>query len=330
MLTQVLQTYPQPIAYAYGKIYRTGSNAERLDQIIRCAEVTTRYLCALAIASFAAREDTTFSTPSALIDFRGNLSFGHFLGVVQAISSLKTSHPLQNLFSQCFLNKKSSAKGKLEALLEIRNKISHDLKGLNDASATTILNTDNPLGTLEEVLQGIVCLCELPLFLVDAHKRKQKISHIVSLVLMGEQSEPIPEEVAVSNLFSDEKRLYVGTAEGVLLVYPMLVWGLEENRAAQSIYLIDKFNTNALSYKSLAASSQPSESPLPNDLLKLLDGETMPIEIITLHDGRSFLEAWKEKQENIINGKVSISQTVAWSELDKQTCKDSGAYRSPC
>ena len=33
------------------------SQAEKLDQILRCAEVTTRYLCALAIASFAAREN---------------------------------------------------------------------------------------------------------------------------------------------------------------------------------------------------------------------------------------------------------------------------------
>ena len=51
MLTQVLQTYPQPIAYAYGNVYRTRSKPEQLDQILRCADVMTRYLSALAIAS---------------------------------------------------------------------------------------------------------------------------------------------------------------------------------------------------------------------------------------------------------------------------------------
>ncbi|MBA3923404.1 MAG: hypothetical protein H0X31_17600, partial [Nostocaceae cyanobacterium] len=79
MLSQVQQTYPQPIAYAYANIHRARSQAEKLDQILRCAEVTTRYLCALAIASFAARQDETVPPPPALADFRGNLAFGHFL-----------------------------------------------------------------------------------------------------------------------------------------------------------------------------------------------------------------------------------------------------------
>ncbi|MBE7556745.1 MAG: hypothetical protein HS126_37325 [Anaerolineales bacterium] len=63
MLTNVLQTYPHPIAYAYGRVVRAGSDIERLDQILRCAEVTTRYLATLAIASFAAREDATVPRP---------------------------------------------------------------------------------------------------------------------------------------------------------------------------------------------------------------------------------------------------------------------------
>lgn len=319
MLTQVLQTYPQPIAYAYANIYRTRSQAEKLDQILRCAEVTTRYLCALAIASFAAREDVTVPPPSALEELRGNLAFGQFLSVLQAVPSLKTPHPLKIPFSLCFQNKKSLAKDKLEILLVQRNKVGHDLRGLNENSATTTLNTENPLATLEEVLQGILPLCELPLFLVDAHKRKQKVTHISRLLLMGEQSEPMPEDVAVSDLFSDEKRLYVGTAEGALLVYPMLVWGLERDRAAQGIYLIDKIATEKLNYKSLVAFSQPTEPPMPDDLLRVLEGESVPIETIMLHDGRSFLEAWKERRELIITGKANISLNVEWTDLDKQT-----------
>ncbi|MBD2526577.1 ATP-binding protein [Nostoc sp. FACHB-133] len=319
MLTQVLQTYPQPIAYAYANIYRTLSPAGKLDQILRCAEVTTRYLCALAIASFAAREDKAVLPPQALAEFRGNLAFGHFLSVLQAVPSLKTPHPLQGLFSQCLQSKRSLAKGKLEILLEQRNKIGHDLRGLNETSANTTLNTENPLATLEEVLQGILPLCELPLFLVDAHKRKQKTTHIIRLLLMGEQGEPMPEEVAVSDLFSDEKRLYIGTAEGALLLYPMLVWGLERDRAAQGIYLIDKIATEKLNYKSLVAFSQPTEPPMPDDLLRVLEGESVPIETIMLHDGRSFLEAWKERRELIITGKANISLNVEWTDLDKQT-----------
>ena len=45
VLTKVLQTYPQPIAYAYGCILRSSSKSEpeQLDRILRCAEVTARY-----------------------------------------------------------------------------------------------------------------------------------------------------------------------------------------------------------------------------------------------------------------------------------------------
>ncbi|BAY42153.1 hypothetical protein NIES2111_65490 (plasmid) [Nostoc sp. NIES-2111] len=321
MLTQVQQTYPQPIAYAYTNIYRTRSQAEKLDQILRCAEVTTRYLCALAIASFAAREDATVSPPPALTEFRGNLAFGHFLSVVQAISSLNTCHPLQPLFSQCFLNKKSIAKGKLENLLTLRNDVGHDLRGLNETRAITILNTQNPLTTLEEVLQGVISLCELPLFLVDTQKPIRRVMHVVRLLLMGEQSEPMPEEIAICEWFSDDKKLYVGTNEGALLLYPMLVWGLECDRAAQGIYLIDKIATEILTYKSLAAFSPPTMSPIPDDLLRVLAGESVPIEAIKLNDGRSFLEAWKERQELIITGKTNVSLNIGWNELDRSTLK---------
>lgn len=321
MLTQVIQTYPQPIAYAYGNVYRAGSQPVHLDQILRCAEVTTRYLSALAIASFGAREDRAVSPHKAFADFREDLSFGHFLSIVQAVYNLKEHHPLQINFSQSFLNKKSPAKGKLEKLLELRNKIGHDLKGLNETSAITFLNTEKPLEILEEALEGILPLCCLPLFLVDAQKLNRKVIHIVRLMLMGEQSEPMPEDRPVSEAFMEDKRLYVGTENGALLLYPMLVWGLERDRAAQGIYLIDKVTSEQLTYKSLAVFNQPTKPPIPEDLLQVLKGEPVPIETVTLNDGRSFLTEWKERRELILSGKTNLVQIVDWGELDRETLR---------
>lgn len=76
----------------------------------------------------------------------------------------------------------------------------------------------------------------------------------------------------------------------------MLIWGLKRDRAAQSIYIIDKVATDSLTYKSLAAFNPPNEPTLPEDLLRVLDGELVPIETITLHDSRSFLEAWGKSE----------------------------------
>jgi uncharacterized protein with HEPN domain len=265
MLIDVLQTYPQPIAYAYGNIHRASSEPERLDQIMRCAEVTTRYLAAMAIASFAARTDSSIAIPEAFTQFRGNLSFGHFLSIVQAISNLK-SHPLMGQFSHSLLSKKSLANGKLEKLIELRNQIGHDLKGLAENKARQIITNDRPLEKLEELLAGIHPLCSLPLFLVDTQKPIKKVNHIQRLLLMGESGEPMPQSIGVSDCFMDDKRLFIGTDEGALALHPMLVWGMERDRAAQSIYLIHKVNPNSLEYRSLAAEKQPTEPPLPQDL----------------------------------------------------------------
>ena len=51
--------YPQPIAFSYGRVLRAGSEIERLDQILHCAEVITRYTAVACIASFAANRTRT-------------------------------------------------------------------------------------------------------------------------------------------------------------------------------------------------------------------------------------------------------------------------------
>ena len=208
MLNKVIQTYPQPIASAYGQVLRSDSKSEpeQLDRILRCAEVTARYLTAMAIATFAAREDANLTPPEALVKFNGNLSFGHFVSVIQAVTKLSTSHPLKPEFSKSFQDKKSPAKGKLELLLNLRNELGHDLRGSNENTVRQIFITKNPLATLEELLAGIEPLCALPLFIVDTQKPIRKIIHIWRLLMMGEQKDPIPKQMAVSESFMDEKR----------------------------------------------------------------------------------------------------------------------------
>ena len=325
MLTEVLQTYPQPIAYAYGNIYRARSQPEKLDQILRCAEVTVRYLSALAIASFAAREDESVSPPEQFIEFKGNLSFGNFLTIVQAVTKLTTPHPLRSAFSQSFLNKKSLAKGKLEELLELRNQLGHDLIGFSEVAAITCLDGGRPLEKLEEMLQGIAPLCSFPLFLVDIQKPIRRVMHVVRLNLMGEQSEPVPEQVAVSEAFLDDKRLYIGTREGALLLHPMLVWGLERDRAAQAIYLLHQIQEDELIYKSLAALNPPAKPPIPEDLQRLLRGEVVAIEPIKLCDGRSFHEEWEGKREiqqlSLVTSGHGLTQPIPWTAFHQDTLR---------
>jgi predicted HTH transcriptional regulator len=322
VLTKVLHTYPQPIAYAYGCIERSSSKSEpeQLDRILRCAEVTARYLTAMAIATFAAREDANVMPPEALTKFNGNLSFGHFVSVIQAVAKLTIGHPLQSQFAASF-SKKSLAKGKLEILLELRNQIGHDLKGSNENTATQIFNTKQPLQTLEELLEGLEPLCVLPLFIVDTQQPIRKIIHIWRLMLMGQSQDPVPEKVSVSEAFMDEKRLYVGTNEGVLPLHPTLVWDLEENRAARGIYLIHHISEKGLAYRAQIAENQPTTPPIPDDMLSLTQGKIVEIETIKLQDGRSFAAEWLELRDSYFSGQINSTQPVDWSSLDKATLK---------
>lgn len=320
MLTQVLQTYPQPIAYAYGRVVRAGSEIERLDQILRCAEVTTRYLAALAIASFAARQDTSIAPPEALADFKGSLSFGHFLTVVQAIANLPIRHPLQSPLSLSFKQRNNPAAQNLVALLNIRNELGHDLSGLSKARASQIFQQHRPQELLEAILSGVEPLAGLPLFLVEQYDVKNKVLVAVRLRLMGEQSEPIPDQVALSEGFAEKEQLYVGARDGVLRLHPLLLWGLELKRATNSIYFLHRTNDH-LEYSSLIQAEQPSQPPAASVLRGLLRGESRPLEPVTLHDGRSFLDEWVEQREAILSGSRGITQTIPWDTLDQKTIK---------
>lgn len=318
MLTNVLQTYPQPIAYAYGRVLRARSDTEQLDQILRCAEVTTRYLAALAIASFAARTDIAVEPPPAFKAFKGELAFGDFLAVVQGVVKLTIEHPLVIPLSQSLRQKKNPTEEHLITLLNLRNKLGHDLKGLQETQATHILKQEKLIELLEEMLVWIEPICKLPLFLVEHYDFKNKVLYTVRLLLMGEQSEPAPNQIAISGPFAEKDQLYVGTRDGVLRLHPMLLWGLEFKRAAKGIYFLHRTNDH-LEYSSLTQEEQPTQPPATHTLNALLQGEPRSLELVTLHDGRSFLDEWIEQRDGILSGTKGLAQTVRWEEFDQKT-----------
>ena len=82
VLRRASLVYPQPVAIACGRVIRARSLAERLDACLRAGEVLARYVSAVALSSFAAREGGDALNITAL---EGNLSFGHFLSTAQQV-----------------------------------------------------------------------------------------------------------------------------------------------------------------------------------------------------------------------------------------------------
>ena len=144
--------YPSPVAIACGRVPRARSAAERVNACLKAAEVLTRYLAAVAVASFATRED---DAEAKLSELNGNLSFGHFLTTVQEVAAAKGQHPASPLLAQGFKKTKRNQdvlRGKtdaaLVALLELRNDLGHELRNLDDAKAAAIEAARSPLAQL--------------------------------------------------------------------------------------------------------------------------------------------------------------------------------------
>ncbi len=316
-MQKVEKLYPQPIAYAYGRVLRARSDIERLDQILRCTEVVTRYAAAVCIASFAARENKNAAVPEAIQRFEGNLSFGHFLAVVQAVVKLKDKHPLLITLSQCFLGKNNPTLPHLETLIKTRNELGHDLQGLNPGLVKTILVEQRPQQLLEEILAMIEPLCQLPLFLVEAQFPRKKVYFIRRLHLMG-AGEPMPTEVAVSEFFGDDGLLYIGTQEGALSLHPMVLWDLEKHRGTKGVYVIHRIS-ETLEYRSLIQQEQPYNPPRVALMRQLTQGKLVPLEAVTLEDGRSFWAEWQETKDALTTSLRGETQTIVWTDYDKDT-----------
>ena len=56
-LRQCIVTAPQPVALALGQVCRHDGNAQLVESCLKAGEVLARYLAALSISSFCARED---------------------------------------------------------------------------------------------------------------------------------------------------------------------------------------------------------------------------------------------------------------------------------
>src|SRR3954467_11487838 len=102
-LKRAALVYPQPVAIACGRVARSRSQAERLDACLRAAEVLARYLAAVALSSFAARDggETLNLTP-----LDGPLSFGQFLSTVQQAANVEVPHPAASYLNAGFKPKK--------------------------------------------------------------------------------------------------------------------------------------------------------------------------------------------------------------------------------
>ena len=317
------EIYPQPVALSCGRICRAKTPQERLDAILRCAEILTRYLAALAVASFATRNDQAVPAPAALGELNGNLSFGHFLSAVQGVAGVSCEHPLRAGLVASF-KRNDGGTGPADAamitLLNLRNDLGHDLNNISEARATTIFDGKQPDVVLRTALESLDPLLRMPLFLVEEQRLVSRKPVARRLLLMGERADPLPEEVELSEALELDRAPYVGLTDGALCLRPLLHWDIVQQRSNYGIYFLHAINKE-LTFITIHSEREERNGVLAGELQQRLTGTLISKETVTLRKGASFAREWSDRRRGIEQELQLRSGLVPWGELDLATLR---------
>jgi len=312
--------YPQPVAIACGRIMRARSFPERLDACLRSGEVLARYITAVALSSFAARDGGDALNISAL---DGNLSFGHFLSAAQQVSNIEVPHPAETYLSAGFKPKKGQTSGvtyaALEAMLNLRNELGHQLQTINAPRAQTILEDREPDVQLADALRGVEGLLMLPLFVVEDQQLVQRVIRARRLLLMGESADPPPDEIEIADGIDELGVPYVSINATLLKLPPILVWELVQQRANTRLLFLDRVTPQACRYKTVEGDETTSPPDRANEVVALCAGKKRPSERVELRDGRHLAREWGEKRRLIEETGARGEGLIPWNLFDSDT-----------
>lgn len=311
--------FPQPVAMSCGRICRARSDLERLDAIIKSAEILTRYLAAVSVGSLSAGGNGSDEGPEAFNSINGALSFGDFLSIIQTVTSYPDTHPLKSRLQAGF---KSGKKGKpaptndaLIALLELRNRLGHSLQSLSDVKVATVFDEDGPHIQLQNALQGVDFLLRLPLFLIEEINVVNKQFVARRLVLMGD-GEPIPEQIIVTQPI-DDRVLCVGTPDGAVSLDPFLIWAVAPQRSTRTVYLLHSVKDKGLVFKTVLGDEQERDDRDHNKLIALFNGHRRGMDPAESADGTTFYNEWNAKRKVIEHAIQSQNRTIPWADFDE-------------
>ncbi len=318
--------HPYPVATASGRVLRARTASERVNASLKAAEVLTRYIAAVSAASFATRSDDGAARLSAL---QGNLSFGHFLTVVQEAAAAQAAHPATPLLAQGFKSKKhnkETVRGKSDAalveLLELRNSLGHDLRNLDEAKAVAIEAARDPRTLLAQALEGSEALLSQPLFVVE--QQEWTVDGIVMrhLLLMGESADPAPHRVKLKDRGVEFLHApYVAIGETCLHLPPWLLWGIDQQRQNFALLLLDGVDLPRLRYCTVDGAEQHREGPDPEveRLRTFHEGARRQAHSVVLSDGRSLAGEWGDTRKRIEDTARNQAGTIDWTSLNQST-----------
>lgn len=312
--------YAQPVALSCGRVLRARTAQETVDACLRAGEVLARYIAAITLSSYAAREN---GADKELTPLQGNLSFGHFLTIVQQIAAIPAVHPIANHIVAGFKARKGASAGPTDAslisLLNVRNELGHDLNMLDAAKARAILAKKDLPKVLADALRGVEGLLNLPLFLVEDQQFTRKVFLARRLLLMGESNDPSPEEVNLATGVEELNSPYLAVSQIVLKLPPALIWDLIEDKANFQLLFIDSVDATGTTYRTIAADKKAGKAGTADELRRLCTSGKQPAEAITLTGGWHLAREWTERRKLVEEGAQRGEGLIPWELLDPIT-----------
>jgi hypothetical protein len=317
-LVPYLSTTPQPIALSLGRVARGSSRPERLEACLKAAEMLTRYLAVISLASAAATKPSDQNLP-VVEGFEGNLAFGTFeLAIRQAIA-VSWEHPLrQQLRTAMRSTKKHQAVTGvwLGRFVQLRNELGHAITHVDELRAGSLFEQFDPVGALIECIEdlGPVLRCP-PLAVVRQETRRYRITAQV-LFFIGE-GEPIPNDIDLKTAVFDWEVAYLCTAAGLLPLSPGLAL-MPRPDGRRGIYLIDGIQEGSIRYKSALDNNAVLVPGVGQELSRWLGGfdaatptgSSPLLEPVTCIDGRSLFDFLRNETPSAGEGDVTQSADI--------------------
>ena len=319
-----------PVAIACGRVLRSRNASGTVDACLKAAEVLTRYISAITLASYNSIDKGLAIEPLAKLE--GNLAFGVFLSVIQQVSKLSSDHPVAPLLAQGFKPKKRNsqvvpgpADSSLVALLELRNELGHDLRNLDEARALSIVRDRSPVDILLASLNGTAEILKLPLFVIEDQKYSKECIIGSRLMLMGESADPIPEKIQIKSVpggFANTHTPYLAIGELAISLPPSVLWDIDQQSQSYSIFLIDGVESHSLRYKTIEGNCHPNPPHTIADFQSLVSGESRqePDQIV-LQNGFSLSREWRERRQHIEESTLRHEGRIDWTAYDSETIR---------
>ena len=319
ILLRAQRLAPQPIAVAAGRVLRSRTANQRLQNAYKGGETLARYVAAISAASYSCRSE---EAPNPPVPLSGDLSFGDFLSLVQQVAKL-SDHALASELAPYRKSKRGPGKADtaLLRLVKLRNDEGHDLAEVTEARALVLLRETEPVESLCQALKSSEVLTKFPLLVAENVWFAEGRILARILWLMGESQDPEPVEVELQAPLHSTATPYVAVRENLLALPPLAAWRIITERKRWGLVLLDGIGDDSVRYQSLEGIEEDHNGPTVQALQEVLEGPPTAPERIVCKSGDRLDSLWTEKRIRLADALRVERGAIPWKQLDEGTLR---------